>query len=282
MGWVLSDATLQALVEEDAPYGDPTTEGLGIALRKGRATFTAGADVVVACVEDVARMLEISGCRVETTLASGSRAARGTLLLEAWGSAADLHRTTRTGQVLLEIACGIATAAAAMVRAAHSANPDVVVACTRKHMPGAKAVALKAIIAGGAVPHRLGLSDSLLVFANHRAFLAEGESLAAAFRRLRIVAPERQVCAEAESEAEAVALAEAGADVVQIDKVPPETIARLAAILHARSPRVRLAAAGGITAANAAAYAAAGADLLVTSAPYYAPPRDVKLRLSQV
>ncbi len=279
MVWVLSDAALQALVEEDAPYGDPTTEGLGIGARQGRASFIAGADLTLACAEDAARMLEISGCRAEAKAASGQRLARGAVLLDAWGSAADLHRATRTAQVLLEIASGIATAAAAIVRAARSANPEAAVACTRKHMPGAKAIALKAIAAGGAAPHRLGLSDSLLVFANHRAFLAEGEPLAAAFRRLRAHAPERQLCAEADTEAEALALAEAGADLVQIDKAPPEAVARLAAAFRGRSPRVRLAAAGGIHAGNAALYAAAGADLLVTSAPYYAPPRDVKLRL---
>jgi molybdenum transport protein len=32
---------------------------------------------------------------------------------------------------------------------------------------------------------------------------------------------------------------------------------------------------------NAAAYAAAGADVLVTSAPYAAPPIDVTLRMSE-
>jgi molybdenum transport protein len=275
----MADTTLQALVAEDAPYGDLTTEGLGIGEVTGRARFSADADLTLACIEDGARMLELCGCRVTRHAASGSHIARGALLLEAMGSAADLHRASRTVQVLLEIASGIATAAAAIVAAARSVNPAVVVACTRKHMPGAKTIALKAIIAGGAVPHRLGLSDSVLVFANHRAFLPGGESLAATFRRLRVVAPERQLTAEAEDEAEALALAEAGANVVQIDKAKPETIARLAAAFRCRTPRPKLAATGGIRAANAAAYAAAGADLLVTSAPYYAPPRDVKLRL---
>ena len=39
-----------------------------------------------------------------------------------------------------------------------------------------------------------------------------------------------------------------------------------------------IAAAGGINATNAGDYAAAGADLLVTSAPYWAPPKDVQVR----
>jgi molybdenum transport protein len=35
-----------------------------------------------------------------------------------------------------------------------------------------------------------------------------------------------------------------------------------------------------VTAVNALAYARAGADLLVSSAPYFAPPADVKVLIS--
>ena len=45
---------------------------------------------------------------------------------------------------------------------------------------------------------------------------------------------------------------------------------------------VKLAAAGGINAANAAAYAQAGADIIVTSQPYVARPRDVQVRIVAV
>ncbi|CAH2600745.1 putative pyrophosphorylase ModD [Rhodovastum atsumiense] len=280
MSFPIPDSELLRLVQEDVPYDDVTTEGLGIAARPGRAGFTAAADMVAACVEDAARLLDLCGCRSVCHVRSGTAVARGTLLLEATGDAGALHRAGKTAQVLIELASGIASRAAAIVAAARAVAPQVAVACTRKHMPGAKRIALKAIMAGGAVPHRLGLSDSVLVFADHRVFLAEGTDLAAVFRRLRAHAPERCLRAEAETEAEALALARAGVDVVQIDKATPESVARLAAAFQACSPRPLLAAAGGINETNAAAFAAAGADLLVTSAPYYATPRDVKLRMS--
>jgi molybdenum transport protein len=41
-----------------------------------------------------------------------------------------------------------------------------------------------------------------------------------------------------------------------------------------------IAAAGGVDAANAAAYAEAGADVLVTSSPYQAKPKDVQVRIT--
>jgi molybdenum transport protein len=57
-------------------------------------------------------------------------------------------------------------------------------------------------------------------------------------------------------------------------------VAELAAALGRVALRPRLAAAGGVTAINAADYARAGADILVTSAPYLAKPRDVKVRIA--
>ena len=111
--------------------------------------------------------------------------------------------------------------------------------------------------------------------------LDESAGLAEQFARLKLSAPERRLAAEADSVDEAVMLARAGAEIVQVDKMAPEQIARVRAAFLTMSPRPLLAAAGGISGANAAAYAAAGADLLVTSAPYYAGPRDVKVRITK-
>ena len=46
------------------------------------------------------------------------------------------------------------------------------------------------------------------------------------------------------------------------------------------SPRPVIAAAGGVNAKNAEAYARAGASVLVTSAPYNAPPAEVQVRIT--
>ena len=50
-------------------------------------------------------------------------------------------------------------------------------------------------------------------------------------------------------------------------------------IVQRGSPRPLIAAAGGVTPANAAAYAQAGADVLVSSAPYSAAPKDVAVSM---
>jgi len=276
----IHDDELARILLDDCPYSDPTTEGLGISGTPARATLTARHDMTVCAVEEAARMFELSGASARIVVPSGMQVAAGTLLLEAHGPGGSLHRTYKMAQTLMEILSGIATATRTIVDAAHGVNPNCRVTCTRKHMPGMKRWALHAIETGGAAPHRLGLSDYVLVFEEHRSLLDGNIPLADHFARLKAFSPERRLAAEASEIEEAVLLAEAGAEIVQVDKMTPEQVAATAERLGAFSSRPLLAAAGGVNASNAAAYAAAGADLLVTSAPYLAPPRDVKVRIA--
>ena len=199
-------------------------------------------------------------------------------MLRAAGSAAALHRVWKVAQTLVEYASGMASAAAAIIAALRTAGYDTPVACTRKNFPGSKAISVKAILAGGAVMHRLGLSETLLVFPEHLAFMAASET-AALMAQLRRRCPEKKLVAEAASVEHALALATYGVDVLQLEKFSPEELGVCKAALQERGLRPLLAAAGGVTAANALAYAQAGAELLVTSAPYFARPADVKVTI---
>lgn len=78
-----------------------------------------------------------------------------------------------------------------------------------------------------------------------------------------------------------MALAESGVGSVQLDRAPPDVVAQVAAALDRLRYRPLLVAAGGIHAGNAAAYAASGADVLLTSAQFQAPPRPIKLRIAR-
>ena len=72
-----------------------------------------------------------------------------------------------------------------------------------------------------------------------------------------------------------------GADILQQQMLVPDVLRRIKRSLSPTG-RTRIAAAGGINSANAEHYARAGADILVTSAPYFAPPRDVAVTLIAV
>lgn len=273
----ITDAELERFIHDDLPHGDLTTRSLGLGTEPTAMVFRAGTALVASSTEEAARILTRLGCAVTLAAASGTHAAAGELLLSATGPADAVLAGWKVAQTLVEYASGIATAAARIVEAARAVRPDVVVACTRKTFPGTKAVATKAVIAGGAVPHRLGLSDSVLLFPEHRALLGEG-SMAGAIRRLKRSCPEKKVVVEVTSLDEADMAAEAGADVIQLEKFTPAQTA--ATVTRLGRTGIPIAAAGGVNAANAAAYAEAGATILVTSAPYSAPPVDVKVTIT--
>ena len=274
----ISDDELRRWLAEDVPYGDLTTHALDIGNRAGRIRFEARQAMVAACSEEAGRIMTMAGATVTAAAPSGTELQAAALLLAAEGPAAALHAGWKVSQTLLETAGGIAATARDIVAAARRAKPDIVVACTRKSLAGTRSLSIKAILCGGAVPHRLGLSETILVFAQHRAFTGDA-SLAAIIDRLRQRAPEKKIVVEADTLDEAVATAEAGADIVQLDKASPEDVARLRRYCEGRTPRPLVAAAGGINAANAADYARAGADVIVTSAPYTARPLDVKVTM---
>ncbi|NEV78829.1 ModD protein, partial [Rhodopseudomonas sp. BR0C11] len=135
-----------------------------------------------------------------------------------------------------------------------------------------------AVKAGGATMHRLGLSETVLVFGEHRGFL--DEPLDATVARLRATLPEKKLITEVASIDAALTAAEAGFDVLQLEKFAPADVATLIQQLAGRPSRPVIAVAGGVNAGNAAAYAEAGAEVLVTSAPYTAKPRDVQVRIT--
>src|SRR5208283_985088 len=171
----------------------------------------------------------------------------------------------RTAQALMEVTSGVATRARRILQAARSGRPDISLACTRKHLPGSKDAMLKAIMVAGCTPHRFGLSESILVFAHHRAFLG-AETPRDWIARLRAAQPERRIVVEAETVEDALLFAQSGADCVQLDRMTPEEVAAAVDAVAGINPR--------------AAIAATGVDMLVTSAPYFAPPLDVKVTMA--
>lgn len=279
--YTLPDRDLEALLHEDTPCGDATSFALGIDRQAGRLVCRARFEMRLCGSEEARRMGELRGLRsVGKFASSGQSLSAGDEILTLEGEAGALHAVWKTAQTLIEYLSGIASCAAGIVTAARQGDPQTSVVCTRKNFPGTKAAAIKAILCGGASPHRLSLSETLLVFAEHRAFLAD-ETPASTILRLRRLWPERSIVVEVSSEAEAQRWHQAGADILQLEKLPVAAVDRLKQQISAQS-RTRLAAAGGINAANAEQYARAGADILVTSAPYFAPPRDVAVTLTAI
>jgi molybdenum transport protein len=278
----LPDADIDRFLQEDVPYGDLTTAILGIGARQGRMAFVTRHDTVVCCTEETCRLLERVGCQAELLEPSGSLLPRESTFLVVTGRAYALHMGWKAALNLLEAASGVATRTHALVHEARAASPDIEVVATRKVFPGTKAVATKAVYAGGGLPHRLGLSESVLIFDHHVTFLESEGRLWERLAGMKRQAREKRIGVEVTDVEAAVKAAAAGADIIQVDKMEPDELHRLVKAVRFTSPDVVIAAAGGINQSNARVYAACGVDLLVTSAMYWGKPADIAVRMEAV
>jgi molybdenum transport protein len=201
----------------------------------------------VAATEEAARLFTLCGCQAEAVVPSGSDAEAGAALLRADGPASGLLLAWKVAQTAVEAASGVAGEAARIVGALREQGFLQPLACTRKNWPGGRALAARAVWAGGAVMHRLGLSETLLVFPEHRVFIAPAE-LRAALDRLRRSQPEKKLVVETGDADEAMALAAWGVDVLQLERFAPPALAALRERLRAAVLAPLLSPAGGVTA----------------------------------
>ncbi|WP_316862561.1 ModD protein [uncultured Cohaesibacter sp.] len=276
----LDDATLMSYLREDVPYGDMTTRPLQLDGEEAVMTFSARGDMTVCAIEEAGRLLELIGCTVVLYVHSGDSVASGHLLLRAQGRADVILMGWKVSQVMVEWASGVASASAALVVAAREVRDNAVIACTRKAVPGTRALSAKAIMSGGAALHRTGLSDTILLFPEHRSLAEPLMSLPEQIASLKQANPERNVVVEVKSIEEALDVAAAGADVLQLEKFSPSDISLLLEKLGGKG-RPKIAAAGGINPGNVGDYARTGVEILVTSYPYYAKPADVQVRIEK-
>ncbi len=276
---ILSDAAIAQLIEEDVPYFDLTTFGLGIGQQPGAIEFYSRHPMVICGTEEAKRVFELCGATVQAPIESGTSLMADQLILKATGSAEALHIAWRIALNLMEYTSGIASRTNQLVRAAHQINPSVGIVGTRKVFPGTRKLSTKAILAGGAIPHRLGLSETILIFKEHLTYLGGMSGLLKHLPELKQRFQEHKIAMEVETAEDAWAIAEAGIDMIQFDKVAWATLKLLVESLKQQYPSIKLAVAGGITLDNVQEYASTGVDLLVTSFPYFGQPADIGVKM---
>lgn len=199
----------------------------------------------------------------KATVGEGSRVERGAIVATVAGPARGLLTGERVALNLLQRMSGIATLAARYVEAVAGTGARIL--DTRKTTPGLRALEKYAVRTGGAVNHRYGLYDGVMLKDNHLAILAaHGLGLAEAIGRARAaVGPMVRVEVEVESVEQAAAAAAAGADMILLDNMPP---AQLRAAVAAVAGRARTEASGGITLETIRAVAESGVDYISVGA----------------
>ena len=123
--------------------------------------------------------------------------------------------------------------------------------------------------------HRGSLSEMVLVKDNHLGRLGIGEAV----RRAREQWPGRSVEVECERMEQVIEAVDSGADLVMLDNMPPEDVAKCVALVDGRSV---VEVSGGVTLETIGRYASTGADLISTSViTQSAPAFDIGLDLDR-
>lgn len=253
---------------EDCPYGDETTELLGI---KGEGTLNiiSRDKGVAACTDDLAEFYKRHGIATFSCIENGVPFEPHSTVFSASGDLQTLFKLWRISQTFLSMVCAIAGKTRDIVEIARAANPDVLVATSRKTHPGFRKYELKAVKAGGGTHHRNSLSDSILVTQNHFDVIRSFDKLNAL----------KKVEIEPRNEEEAFKYAEI-ADMLLLDHYSPEGLKEVVPRLKDINPHLEIAV-GGIKAKDVAAYAP-HVDVIVTTAPYYAIPLDMTTKISKI
>jgi nicotinate-nucleotide pyrophosphorylase (carboxylating) len=270
------DAVVRRALEEDVGAGDVTTQATVPAQARARALITQKAPGVIyglQAAEAVFAMLDPAAL-AERLVREGEWRERGGPVLAIDGRAAALLTGERTALNFLAHLSGVATMAARAARAVEGTGAGVL--DTRKTMPGLRRLEKQAVAAGGAVNHRAGLYDAILIKENH---IAAAGGIAEAVRRAREAAPALAARLEVEvrDEREIDEALAAGAGRLLLDNMDE---AALRAAVARVGGRAELEASGGVTLQTLRAIAETGIDWVSMGAlTHSAPALDLSLTL---
>lgn len=257
---LVREAVRVALLEDLGRAGDITSAAT--IPRDARARLAIEArDAGILCgtglVEEAFRAMD-GAIAVRLLMADGDRLSPGAVVAEVEGPAQAILSGERTALNFLMHLSGVASLTATY--AARIAHTKARVTCTRKTVPGLRALQKYAVRCGGGSNHRFGLDDAILIKDNH---VAVAGGVAEAVRRARayaghLVAVEVEVDTLEQLE-EAMT---AGPTAVLLDNMSPVDLARGVEIVAGRAA---VEASGNISLDTIAAVAMSGVDYISTS-----------------
>ncbi|RFD19812.1 carboxylating nicotinate-nucleotide diphosphorylase [Komagataeibacter melaceti] len=247
------------LLEDLGRAGDLTTDAVIIDTNTPvRAAFVARQDGVIAGLDMARLSFALMDPRItfEPHVSDGSAVTAGTRLATVAGPARGILSGERVGLNFLSHLSGIATATAQLVELVRPYHARIT--CTRKTMPGLRAIQKYAVRAGGANNHRFGLDDAILIKDNHLAFAG---GIRPAVERARANAGHLvRIELEVDTlEQLAEGLEVGGVDVFLLDNMPPDMLREAVQLVNGRAVTE---ASGGITPETIIAVAQSGVDLI--------------------
>lgn len=263
----------RALIEDLDDAGDVTSDNI---LEPGQAAkawivskavgVLAGTNVAEAVFHKMDPALAI-----EWEIDEGALLEPGAIIGEITGLARSILAAERVSLNFLQHLTGVATLTAAYVEACKPHGVQLL--CTRKTIPGLRAVQRYAVAVGGGNLHRAGLYDAILIKTNH-CKLAGGITEAVKRAKARSGLP---VEVEVETLAELKQAAEAGAERVLLDNADLNIIADA---VREKPPGLFLEVSGGVSLDNVEAIAALKPDAIsVGRITHSAPAIDLALHV---
>lgn len=255
------DASLQSWLEEDIGSGDITTLSIVGPEMETTGIIHAKDTGVLAGVDVARRVFELLEPRIlfNAKLEDGAELTPGTIIAAVHGSARAVLTGERLALNLLQHMSGVATRTAKL--AAIAAPYGAKLVDTRKTTPGLRVLDKYAVRVGGGSNHRLGLYDAMLIKDNH---IKVAGGITAALERAHAYASHMtKIEIEVESlEGVREALA-GGADVIMLDNMAPDLMAKAVAIIDHKAV---VEASGGIDETTLAAAAKSGVDVISVGA----------------
>jgi len=256
------EASVAAALREDVGSGDVTAALIGADTRT-QATVVCREEAVLcgrAWFERVFAALDDTVV-ISWRADDGERLAPGDVVCNLQGPARPILTGERTALNFLQTLSGTATTAARY--AAAVAHTRCRILDTRKTLPGLRLAQKYAVRCGGAVNHRIGLFDAILIKENH--IIACG-GIAAAVSRARAGNPSLPVEGEVEDIDEVNQALAAGADRLLLDNFSLDALREAVRVTREAGTGATLEASGGLEMADIVAVAETGVDFISTGA----------------
>lgn len=258
---LIAEKHIRTALEEDLNHGDVSAAAVVPASAQATVELIAKQEGVIAGLDVFERTFHLLDpeVRVERFVADGSRVEVGQLLARISGDAFVLLAAERTALNYLQRMSGIATYTRQIADLLEGSKTTLV--DTRKTTPGMRIFEKDAVRLGGGVNHRYNLSESVMLKDNH---IAAAGGIKAAVEAARKTASFTSTIEVETEDLDMVAEAlEAGADIIMLDNMDHDTMARAIELI---GDRALTECSGNITRDNVQTYIDLGVDFISSGA----------------
>ncbi|AFZ37746.1 nicotinate-nucleotide pyrophosphorylase (carboxylating) [Stanieria cyanosphaera PCC 7437] len=263
---IILEPLLRQWLLEDIGRGDRTSAGLFSGeVKQGKAEWIVKEEGVIAGLPIAARVFQLldENVNFDPIIAEGEFCSLGTIIAKIDGNQEALLTGERVALNLAMRLSGIATLTRKYTE--QIADLPTKLVDTRKTTPGLRILEKYATQVGGAVNHRLGLDDAVMIKDNHIQ-AAGGIASAIALLRENIPYP-LTIEVETSNLEEVQAALEHGADIIMLDNMSLEMMTQAVQLIRNQNSQIKIEASGNITLARIRAVAETGVDYISSSAP---------------